>query len=81
MKPEMFTFYDKMKGGIDVVGKLCFKYDFTQNTKQWAMFVFFLFLNIPSTISFIVYEENNKHKISQRNFLRGLGIELKNDRL
>lgn len=81
MKPEMETFYNKTKSAVDVVDELCSNYDVTRNTKRWPMIVFYLILNISGINSFIIYKENNKCKISRRNFLRGLGLELIREQL
>ncbi|XP_023565842.1 piggyBac transposable element-derived protein 4-like [Octodon degus] len=81
MKPEMETFYNKTKGGVDTVDELCSNYDVTRNTKRWPMIVFYSILNMSGINSFIVYKENNKCKISRRNFLRGLGLELIREQL
>ncbi|XP_013006050.2 piggyBac transposable element-derived protein 4 isoform X2 [Cavia porcellus] len=81
MKPEIETFYNKTKGGVDVVDELCSNYDVTRNTKRWPMIVFYSILNMSGINSFIVYKENNKCKISRRNFLRGLGLELIREQL
>lgn len=51
---------------------------YAQNTKCGPMVVFYWILTIPG-ISLIVYKENNRHKTSQRNFLRGSGLEFIND--
>uniref|UniRef100_A0A286Y2W0 PiggyBac transposable element-derived protein domain-containing protein n=1 Tax=Cavia porcellus TaxID=10141 RepID=A0A286Y2W0_CAVPO len=80
-KPEMITFYNKTKGGVDVVDELCSNYDVTRNTKRWPMVVFYWILNMCGINSFIVYKENNKYNISRRNFLRRLGLELIRDHL
>ncbi|XP_021114632.1 piggyBac transposable element-derived protein 4-like [Heterocephalus glaber] len=81
MKPEIVTFYKKTKCGVNVVDELCSEYDVSRNTKRWPMVVFYLILNMSGINSIIVYKENNKCKISQRDFLRELGLELIKDQL
>lgn len=81
MKPEIVTFYNKTKRGVDIVDKLCSEYDVSRNTKRWPMVVFYSILNMSGINSIIVYKENNNRKISQRDFLRELGLELIKDQL
>lgn len=80
-KPEMVTFYNKTKDGVDVV-QICSNYSASQNTKCWLMILFYLILNIYNNINILtVYPENDTYKIPRRHFPGGLGLELIKDHL
>lgn len=51
------------------------------NTKRCPVVVFYWILNVCGINSLLVYSENNKCKISWRDFLSGLGLELIRNRL
>ena len=40
-KPEMITFYNSTKGGVDVVDEMCATYNCARNTRRWPMVVFY----------------------------------------
>ena len=40
-KPEMITFYNRTKIGVDILDQLCAKYNVARNTRRWPMVIFF----------------------------------------
>lgn len=57
-KPEIITFYNKTKIGVDVVDQMYAKYDVARNTRRWAMVVFFYLLNISCINELCVQKYN-----------------------
>ncbi|XP_072389343.1 uncharacterized protein [Diabrotica undecimpunctata] len=45
-KPDMITYYNKTKSGVDVVDKLCASYNVARNTRSCPMVVFVSMLNV-----------------------------------
>ncbi|KAJ8889165.1 hypothetical protein PR048_008659 [Dryococelus australis] len=45
-KPEIVTFYNSTKGGVDVVDKLCATYNTSRNSRRWPMTIFYSLWNI-----------------------------------
>lgn len=43
-KPEMITFYNETKGGVDVVDELSSTYDVSHNSRRWPLTIFFALL-------------------------------------
>lgn len=39
-KPEMITFYNRTKIGVDILDQLCAKYNVARNTRRWPMVIF-----------------------------------------
>lgn len=76
-KPEIITFYNSTKGGVDTVDEMCGRYDTGSSCKRWPLAIFFYMLNITGINSQIIYIANNPNiKIKRRIFLRNLAMEL-----
>jgi hypothetical protein len=83
-KPEMITFYNKTKAGVDVVDELSATYDVSRNSKRWPMTIFYGILNMAAINGIIIYRQNNvgdKTRKKRRNYLRNLGLDLIKDSL
>ncbi|PSN42458.1 hypothetical protein C0J52_18913, partial [Blattella germanica] len=81
-KPEIVTFYNSTKGGVDVVDKLCAAYDVARNTRRWPMVILYALLNIAGINSQVIYIFNNQMKNSvRRMYLKELAIGLTVDHL
>ena len=74
--PEIITFYNSTKAGVDVVDELCATYNVSRNAKRWPMTVFYAVMNVAAINSVIIYRENNNSKTTRRDFLRQLTISL-----
>lgn len=75
-KPEIVTFYNATKGGVDVVDELISQYTVSRNSCRWPLTVFYCLLNIAGINSQIIYTANTENKIERRIFLRELALEL-----
>lgn len=60
-KPEIITFYNGTKGGVDVVDQMKEEYSVGRMTRRWPMRLFFSILNIAGINSQIIYKENTNH--------------------
>jgi hypothetical protein len=56
-KPEIISFYNKTKGGVDVVDKLCASYNCARATRRWPMVIFYSIMNVAAINAFIVFLE------------------------
>ena len=72
-KPEIITFYDSTKGGVDVVDMMMDKYSFSRNSRRWPVTVFFALLNI-SCVN--LYVHNPQNKLKRRNFIKKVSLVL-----
>nr|XP_023027101.1 piggyBac transposable element-derived protein 4-like [Leptinotarsa decemlineata] len=76
-KPVMIRDYNKTKGGVDTVDKLCASYNCARGTRRWPMVVFYLMLNKGGINSQVIFCANNPTiNILRRNFLRDLANDL-----
>lgn len=75
-KPEIITFYNGTKAGVDVVDELCATYDVSRNSKRWPMTIFYGILNIAASNANIIFRENKNENIKRTEFIRNLGLAL-----
>lgn len=80
-KPEIITFYNSTKGGVDVVDEMKGNYSVSRISRRWPFTVFYSILNITGINSQLIYHENNKCNINRREFLQNLGKSLTLDYL
>ncbi|XP_067132199.1 piggyBac transposable element-derived protein 4-like [Centruroides vittatus] len=77
-KPEIITFYNMTKGGVDTVDQLTGTYNCARTTRRWPMIIFYCMLNIAGINSQIIHQSNgNCSKVSsRREYLKRLALEL-----
>lgn len=80
-KPEIITFYNSTKGGVDTVDKMCATFNVSRNIKRWPMIIFFTMLNVAGINSQVIYHANNTESLRRRLFLKRLAHELTIDML
>ncbi|XP_026476242.1 piggyBac transposable element-derived protein 4 [Ctenocephalides felis] len=75
-KPNIITFYNETKGGVDTVDKMCESFNVARNVRRWPMVIFFAMLNMSGINAQIIYHGNGKKDLRRRYFLRQLSHEL-----
>jgi len=75
-KPEVITYYNSTKGGVDVVDELKGEYSVSRISCRWSLTIFFALMNIAGINGQIIFRENTNQLISRRLFLKTLGKEL-----
>lgn len=80
-KPEIITFYNSTKGGVDTVDELCATYDVSRNTRRWPMVLFYALMNVAGINSQIVHVANNQTSLIRRMYLKQLAVELIDEHL
>ena len=80
-KPEIVTFYNATKGGVDTVDQMSSLYNCARNTRRWPMIIFYHLLNIAAINGFIIYCKNGNEPIKRRIFLKKLCYQLVQDHL
>lgn len=75
-KPEIITYYNGTKGGVDVVDQMKEEYSVGRMTRRWPMRLFFSVLNIAGINSQIIYKENTDHLLLRRFFLKQIALTL-----
>ncbi|XP_066946051.1 uncharacterized protein [Macrobrachium rosenbergii] len=80
-KPEIITFYNSTKGGVDVVDMMMDKYSVSRNSWRWPLTVFFALLNIVCANLYVLYAHNPQNKLKRRKFIKKVCMTLLEDTL
>lgn len=74
-KPEIITYYNRTKNGVDLVDKMCSLYDVSRNSRRWPLTVFFDLLNLSALNALCIYTANkNYESVCRRDFLVDLSL-------
>ncbi|KAK4325091.1 hypothetical protein Pmani_004247 [Petrolisthes manimaculis] len=74
-KPKIIHYYNKTKGGVDLLDMMCGRYSCSKKTQRWPLFLFYGVLNIVVTIAFILCNMIKGIKV-RRTFMHNLAEEL-----
>lgn len=80
-KPEIITFYNFTKGGVDVVDGMKALYSVARISCRWPLTLFFTLLNVGGINSQIIYNGNTEKVIERRDYLKTLALSLINEHL
>lgn len=58
--PEIKSFYNFTKDGVDVVDELSASYNVSRNSRRWPLTIVFSLLNTAAINVLVIYRENNK---------------------
>lgn len=79
-KPEIITFYNKSKGGVDLVDQMVGTYTCKRQTQRWPMVLWYNMLDVATLNAYSIFKAqhpNDKGGIPERRlFLRELSREL-----
>jgi len=78
-KPDIITFYNSTKGGVDVVDMMMDEYSVSRNSRRWPLTVFLALLNISSVNSYVLYAHNPQNKLKRRKFIKSISLALLQD--
>ncbi|GBP24123.1 PiggyBac transposable element-derived protein 4 [Eumeta japonica] len=74
-KPEIITYYNRTKNGVDLVDKMCSLYDVSRNSRRWPATVFYDLLNLSALNALCIYTANkNYESVRRRDFLVDLSL-------
>ena len=74
-KPKIIHFYNKTKGGVDVLDNMCSRYSCNRKTQRWSLCLFFGPINIAVVNAFILSKLKGGVKV-RRTFMHELAAEL-----
>lgn len=75
--PEIISFYNNTKGGVDTVDQMCANYSSSRRTRRWTMAVFCRILDMSAVNGFILHQSYRKRKVMERaDFMKGLAKQL-----
>lgn len=76
-KPDIVTFYNRTKIGVDLVDQLCQNYNVARNTNRWPMVIFYNLLNISAINALCVFKANNLETVTlRRKFIEAFAWDL-----
>ena len=57
-KPEIITYYNQIKGGVDTMDKMLSQYSTKRGTLRWPLAMFLNILDVCALAAFIIFQEN-----------------------
>lgn len=78
-KPEIITFYNDTKSGVDKVDEMKCTYSVTRITRRWPFIIFSSLLNIAGINGYVIYKSNSDSTIPRKDYLKVLAKELLHD--
>ena len=75
-KPEIITFYNATKGGVDTVDEMCGTYSVARKSNRWPLTLFYFLLNVSGTNSQIIFQANTDSQHIRRDYLKLLSLGL-----
>lgn len=57
--PDIISFYNQTKGGVDSFDQLCHTYSVSRKTRRWTLCVFYGILNIVGINAMILLHSSN----------------------
>ncbi|XP_039276756.1 piggyBac transposable element-derived protein 4-like [Nilaparvata lugens] len=75
-KPEVITFYNSTKGGVDTADQMCSTFSVSRNTRRWPMVIFSACLNVAGINVQVISMGNQLEPMRRRIFLKTLSHQL-----
>lgn len=75
-KPEILTFYNLTKGGVDVVDEMKNEYSISRVSRRWPLTLFFSMLNIGGINGYLIFKANTQSTIPRKDFIKKLSWDL-----
>lgn len=80
-KPEIVTFYNSTKSGVDTVDQMKSLYNVARITRRWTLVIFFALLNIAGINAYVIQCTNFGQKPPRKDFLKSLSKALVKEHL
>lgn len=75
-KPQIISFYNSTKGGVDTVDQMCTEYNVMRNSRRWPLTIFFHLVNVAGINSHVLHTIKHETKLPRRKFLKNLALQL-----
>uniref|UniRef100_A0A1B6KGD1 PiggyBac transposable element-derived protein domain-containing protein n=1 Tax=Graphocephala atropunctata TaxID=36148 RepID=A0A1B6KGD1_9HEMI len=75
-KPEIITFYNSTKYGVDMNDALQKKYSVSRKSSRWPLTLFYFLLNVGGVNAYIIFKHNTSSANPRSSFLSKLGRNL-----
>lgn len=85
-KAEINTFYNRTKGGVDILDQMCHTYSCQRGTNRWPFAFFMNLINVCGVAAFVVYNVSHgirqeQYAFQRKKFLIALSEELVYDQI
>ena len=81
-KPEIITFYNATKSGVDTLDMKCSNYSANRRTRRWPLAIFYHLLAVSCSNGYVLYEHFEKaDKMSRFDFMKVLGLSMTKNHL
>ncbi|CAI6375449.1 unnamed protein product [Macrosiphum euphorbiae] len=76
-KPEIISYYNSTKGGVDALDEKCSIYSTGRRTRRWPLAIFYRLLDVSSVNSYVLYNSfKNNETMTRADYLKSLAFEL-----
>lgn len=75
-KPEIVTFYNRTKIGVDTSDALQKKYSVSRVATRWPLAMFYFMLNVGGVNSYVIHRHNSQESVKRSQYLYLLGRSL-----
>lgn len=76
-KPEIISYYNSTKGGVDALDEKCSVYSTGRRTRHGPLAIFYSLLDISSVNLYVFYNSFKNYKqMTRSDFLKSLAFEL-----
>jgi hypothetical protein len=77
LKPEIVTYYNSTKSGVDVIDEKCGTYSTSRRCRRWPLVLFYRLLDIAGINAQVIFTCNNiDANRPRRLFLKDIGMEM-----
>jgi hypothetical protein len=73
-KPEMISFYNSTKSGIDTLDMKCSNYSGNRRTRRWPLAIFYYLISVSCSNAYVMYQ--HKGKLTRFEFVKSIGKSL-----
>lgn len=76
-KPEIISFYNATKAGVDALDEKCTKYNCTRRSRRWPLTIFYTLLNISLVNGYVLFSSfPGNPAMSRYEYIRDLSLQL-----
>lgn len=76
-KPEIISFYNSTKGGVDSLDQMCANYSCGRRTQRWPMAVFLRIVDIAAVNAYVLHQSyKDRTPLTRLQFMKMLGKQL-----
>lgn len=75
-KPEIISFYNATKSGVDTLDYKCSNYSTNRRTRRWPLAIFCHLISLSCANSHVVYSSIQPQKIERFDFMKAIGMSL-----